>query len=81
MSYSNFPKRVADTKTDYHSSFNKLFYLIPDYHAFNLFSQIRKLTFDYFWCLDMFYYPTFFMHQNVRMDFTKKVFIRQTHKL
>ena len=30
-----------------------------------IFSQISKLTFDYCWCSDMFYYPTFLIHQNI----------------
>ena len=53
-----------------HSSFEKkyftLFHIITPF----IFSQIRKLNFDSCWCFDMFYYPTFFIHQNVRTDLT-----------
>ena len=34
------------------------------------FSQIRELNSDSYWCFDIFYYPAFFIHQNVRMDLT-----------
>ena len=36
----------------------------------SIFSQIKKLNFVYCWCFDMFYYPTFFIHQNFRTDLT-----------
>ena len=36
----------------------------------SIFSQIKKLNFVYCWCFDMFYYPTFLIHQNFRMDLT-----------
>ena len=32
------------------------------------FSQIRKLNFDSCWCFDLFHYPNFFIHQNVRTN-------------
>ena len=31
-------------------------------------SQISKLNFDYWWCFSMIYYPTFLIHQNLRID-------------
>ena len=34
----------------------------------SIFSQISRLNFDYCSCLDIFYYPTFLIHQNFRMD-------------
>ena len=34
----------------------------------SIFSQISRLNFDYCSCLDMFYYPTFLIHQNFRTD-------------
>ena len=36
----------------------------------SIFSQIKKLNFVYCWCFDMFYYPTFFIHQNLPTDLT-----------
>ena len=53
-----------------HSSFQKnyltLFHIITHF----ILSQIRMLNFDSYWWFDMFYYPTFFIHQNVRTDLT-----------
>ena len=36
----------------------------------SIFSQMKKLNFVYCWCFDIFYYPTFFMHQNFNTDLT-----------
>ena len=46
---------------------NAIFYPIPSCHAFK-FSQNSTLNLDSCWCFDMFYYPTFLIHQNVCMD-------------
>ena len=53
-----------------HSSFQKNIWPYSTSSHNSIFSQIRKLNFDSCWCFDMFYYPTFFRHQNVRTDLT-----------
>ena len=36
------------------------------------FTQISRLNFDYCWCFDLFYYPTFLKIQNICMDLRER---------
>ena len=58
---------------------NKIFTLFTSSQVFFVFFyksesffflQIRKLNFDCSWSMDMLYYPTFLIHQNVCTDLT-----------
>ena len=72
--HSDIPNRVADSKTDILQTdilqsviqYLTLFHIVTR----SIFSQIKKLNFVYCWCFDMFYYTTFFIHQNFRTDLT-----------
>ena len=70
LCYSDIQNRVADTNfftiiiiTVCNEIF-ALFHIVTS----SIFSQIRKLNFDYCWCIDMFYYPTFLIHRNYLTD-------------
>ena len=70
--YSDIPNHVTRMRTDIQLSFQfskkycTLFHIIT--HL--TFSLIRKLNFDSCWCFDIFYHPTFFIHQNIRTGVT-----------
>ena len=72
LCYSDIPNRVTQTKADIQLSFkfSKKYLTLFHFITHFIFSQIRKLNFDSCWCCDILYYPTFFIHQNVRTDLT-----------
>ena len=63
---------MADSKTDIQLVLQTVIKYLTLFQIVtrSIFSQIKNLTFVYCWCFDMFYYPTFFIHQNVRTDLT-----------
>ena len=69
---SDMSNRVAYSKTDIQLVLQSVIKYLTLFHIVtrSIFSQIKKLNFVYYWCFDMFYYPTFFIHQNFHMDLT-----------
>ena len=45
-----------------------LFHLVANSN----FIQISRLNLDYCWCFDLFYYPTFLIHQNICTDLRER---------
>ena len=63
---------VADSKTVIQFILQLVIKYFTLFHIVtrSIFSQIKKLNFENCWCLDICYYPTFFIHQNFRTDLT-----------
>ena len=83
LCYSDIPNRVADTKTDvqlllqFVTKYFTLFHIVTS----SISSQISELNFDYCYCFDMFYYPTFLIHQNVLTDLRYRLVLFKIYHL
>ena len=63
---------MADSKTNIQLVLQFVIKYLTLFHIVtrSIFSQIKKVNFVNCWCFDMFYYPTFFIHQNFSTDLT-----------